>query len=150
MACGSMVQMKALPGWKSSLWCFPAVDCYSAFSVFTLMATECQIPLPLSWREITADRGVILSLIKPTLPAGSRCCYYYLSPDSVCCWGREVKRAESEQFILLRLTDWGILLSLDTPVHIIDGSKSLSTRFMLETKGADDISGFLLSLKIPF
>lgn len=79
-ACGSMVQMKALPGWKSSWWCFPAVDCYSAFSVFTLMAVECQIPLSSSWGEITADRGVILPLIKThaSCPASTAVISIYL------------------------------------------------------------------------
>ena len=65
-ACGLMLQMKALRGWNSSLWCFTVVDCYSAFSVFTLMAVECQILLSSSWGEITADVGTILLLIKKT------------------------------------------------------------------------------------
>lgn len=75
VACGSMAQMKELPSWMSSLWRVPAGDCYSAFNVFTLMTMECQIPLSLSRGEITPDRGVILSLITPTLPDDSQHCY---------------------------------------------------------------------------
>lgn len=47
MSCRSMVQMKAQPLWKSGLWLFPAVDCYSAvFLVVFLHADGPRMPHP--------------------------------------------------------------------------------------------------------
>lgn len=34
--CGSMVQIKALHDWNSSMWRFPVVNCFATVNVFTL------------------------------------------------------------------------------------------------------------------